>query len=378
MKLRRISICIMFLVVLCGCGLLRENSYVVVKPHNEEYEVSVDSDVITVSSYLSLKNAILNMVEDGNEEGVIRAEAYSGNISEDLRQAVYEVSKLSPLGAYAVSTMTYDYSRIVSYYEIHINTTFRRTQEEIRSIEYVTDIEALRTKLQEAMETYETKIILHVGDYDSFDLQSEIETIYLEHPEFALELPEASMDLYPENGTQRIIEIKFSYIHSTQELMECRDELREQLDQISLIYGSSNTDYNNARRFYNRLGRDAILEQTQDDSRSLVNSVYGVLIEECATSYGFAQAYRLLLESCEIPCQLIAGQKNGAVQYWCLAEIDGSYFYVDPSMAAGGENRDDFLMGNAELEENGYVWDAENYPLVELPEYLKSSSDDES
>ena len=114
--------------------------------------------------------------------------------------------------------------------------------------------------------------------------------------------PEASMDLYPENGTQRIIEIKFSYIHSTQELMECRDELREQLDQISLIYGSSNTDYNNARRFYNRLGRDAILEQTQDDSRSLVNSVYGVLIEECATSYGFAQAYRF---SCWSPVRFL-------------------------------------------------------------------------
>lgn len=368
----------MMLALLCGCGFLREKTYVVVEPHDEDYGVSVDSDVLTVNSYLSLKNAISNMVEDGVEEGVVRAESYSGNLSEDLSQAVYEVSELSPLGAYAVNTMTYDYSRIVSYYEIHINTTYKRTKEEIRSITYVTDTDALQIKLQEAMEEYAPKLIVRIGDYSSFDLQAEVEEIYLDHPEFALELPEVSMEIYPENGMQRILEIKFTYAHSAQELLECRDALQEQLEQLSLIYGSSNAEYTNARRFYNRLGRDAVLDPLQDDSSSLTNSAYGVLVEERATSYGFAQAYRLLLQSCDIPCRLISGQKNGMAQYWCLIEIDGSYFYVDPSTAAGGQNQDEFLMGNAELELYGYyMWNAGDYPMVELPDYLKPAADAE-
>ena len=175
--MKRLVLCTLLLTLLCGCGFLREKSYVVVEPHNEDYGISVDSDVLTVNSYLSLKNAISNMVEDGVEEGVIRAESYSGNLSDDLSQAVYEVSELSPLGAYAVNTMTYDYSRIVSYYEIHINTTYKRTKEEIRSIDYVTDVDALRGKLQEAMETYAPKLVLRIGDYNTFDLEAEVEEI---------------------------------------------------------------------------------------------------------------------------------------------------------------------------------------------------------
>ena len=86
-----------------GCGLLRETSYVVVVPHDEDYQVSVDSDVLVVSSYLSLKNAILSMVQDCRDEGVIRAEHYTGELSEDLSQAVNEVTQMSPVGAGDIS-----------------------------------------------------------------------------------------------------------------------------------------------------------------------------------------------------------------------------------------------------------------------------------
>lgn len=376
--MKRLTVCAILLLTLCGCGFLQENSYVVVEPHDEDYDVALDSDVLIVNSYLSLKNAILNMVEDATEEGIIRAEAYSGNLAEDLSQAVYEVSKVSPLGTYAVSSMTYDYSKIVSYYEVHINTTFKRTREEIQSIVYVTDMDALRAKLQEAMANYETRLVLRIGDYTSIDLEEEVDTVYLEHPEFVFERPNTSLELYPESGTQRILEIRFTYVHSAEELAECQKILQERLEQLSLIYGSSNSDLTNAKRFYNRLGRDAVVEQTQDGSRSLTNSAYGVLMEERATSYGFAQMYRLLLESCDIPCQLIAGQKDGAPQYWCLIELDGAWFYVDPSTAVGQENSEYFLMGNAELEKNGYyMWNASDYPVVELPEHLKAPSDND-
>ena len=137
--MKRILGCALLLLTLCGCGFLRENTYVAVTPHDEDYGITVDSNVLTVNSYLSLKNALINMVEDGVKEGVIRAEAYGGNLPEDLSQAVEEVSRQTPLGAYAVSSMTYDYSKIVSYYEIHVNTTFRRSLDEIQSVVYVTD-----------------------------------------------------------------------------------------------------------------------------------------------------------------------------------------------------------------------------------------------
>ena len=251
--MKRITICFFFLAaVLCGCGSLRNTSYVVVRPHNEDYGVAVDSNILTVSSYLSLKNALLNAVQDYASEIVIRAESYTGNLGEDLNQAVYEVTKMSPLGAYAVNNMTYDYSRIVSYYEINVNITYKRTEDEIRQIVYVTDLEAIREKLEEAMRGYDSRLILRVGDYHAFDLAGEVAAIFAEHPEFALELPETSVELYPESGTQRILDVKFTYMHTQEELQDYRAQIEDKASIIVTLYGMSNSQLTNARRIYQR------------------------------------------------------------------------------------------------------------------------------
>ena len=372
--MKRLALCLALILSLSGCGLLRKTTYTAVEPHDEDYEVSLDSNVITVSSYLSLKNALLNMVEDGVKEGEIRAESYRGSLSVDLEQAVEEVTELSPVGAFAVEHMTYDYSKIVGYYEIHINTTFRRSVEEIRSVVYVNDLTALRVTLREAMSSYEPVLRLRIGDYEPFDLKDEVTKVYMEHPEFALENPEASMEVYPETGTQRILEIRFTYRNKLEELMTWQEALSQQVEQLSLIYGSSNTDMTNAKRFFNRLGRDTMLvpDVDQDAESALTNSAYGVLIDNCGTSFGFAQAYALLARSCGMDCQVISGAKNGVEHYWCLVRIDGEDYFVDPSTAIEMQNTDYFLMGNQELSENGYlIWNASELPVVELPDYLK-------
>ena len=370
--MKRLVLCVILILCLCGCGFLKGTTYVVVEPHDDQTEISMDSDVTTVSSYLSLKNAILTMIEEGVKDGAIRAEAYRGSLAADLDQAVDEVLNHSPLGAFAVDHMTYDYSKIVSYYEIHINISFRRSLDEIRSVIYVNDINALRGKLQEAMSTYEATLLLRLGDYQPFDLRDEITDIYLEHPEFALENPETTMEVYPETGTQRILEIRFTYRNLPENLMEHKQDLQKQVEQLSTIYGSASTDMTNAKRLYTRLGRDAALVPDMEYDSMFTNSAYGALVENYATCYGFAQAYTLLLHACDIDCKVIAGAKDGAEHYWCLARIDGEYYYVDPSNSVDAQNMDYFLLGSAELEAQGYLmWNTSDLPYVELPEYMK-------
>ena len=357
---------VLLAAILCGCSW-RDTSYVVVKPHNEDYGVAVDSNTLTVNGYLSLKNALLNAVQDCASEIVIRAESYSGNLGEDLNQAVYEVTKMSPLGAYAVNNMTYDYSRIVSYYEINVNVTYKRTEDEIRQIVYVTDLDAIREKLEEAMENYDSRLILRVGDYHSFDLAGEVSRIFTEHPEYALELPETSVELYPESGTQRILDIKFTYMHTPEELQEFQAGMNEKISDIASLYGRSNNQMTNARRLYQRLGRDAVVER-QDETRTLSNCTYGAIMENHASSYGYAQAYILLLEQAGIRCRLMEGQKNGLLHYWCLVFLDDDPYYVDPSLASEENGNQWFLLGSRELEMFNYTFlGEEEFPRAELP-----------
>lgn len=370
--MRRVFACLLCLALLSGCGFLRETTYVDVSPHDEDYGVNTDSNVLTVTSYLSLKNAILSMVEDGSDEGEIRAETYSGDLSEDLSRAVYEVTQMTPLGAYAVANMTYDYSRIVTHDEIHINIVFKRSPEEIRNVRSVTDVDGLRDQLQAAMETYDTHLVLRVGDYDPIDIAAEVAQLYLKHPDYVLEKPEATMELYPQSGASRIADIRLTYLHTPEELQEARRELEERIVELTALYARSGSLITNLRLLFNRLGRDTAVEQVDADDRSMTNSAYGALVEGRATDYGFAQAYALLAEQCGVPCKIITGQLRGADHHWCQVELEGQPFYVDPSQALGKYAAWFFLMDNETLTALGYDrWNEGDYPASVLPGMLR-------
>lgn len=353
--MKRLVLMTALLMLLCGCGMGGE--YIVVEPHNEDFEVAVDSDAMKVSNYLSLKNAMLNLVKDGVEEGVIRAESYSGDITKDLDDAVYELSRTDPLGSFAVDYMTYDYSKIVSYYEVHIHTTFRRTVEEINSVVYVDSQEQLKQKLRDAMIGYEDAVIVRYSSYFDTSLKSLAEEIRRENPDAVFEIPEMSVTSYPENGTQRIQEIQLSYTTDREILKSYGQELQENVCDIAALYGSSLDEETSIRRLYDRLIRDGTLLADDGQRSFLEDSPYGALTQSCATSYGYAQAYCLLLREKEIPCTLVSGTLQEQLHYWCRLELSDGVFYVDPAMGVRNPDVPVLLMPEESLEELEYRLD---------------------
>lgn len=340
--------------LLSGCSLWGGREYIRVQPHDEGYEVAVDSNAITISSYLGLKNAILGFVEEGVEDGVIRAEAYPGEITEDLDDAVYEVWRSDPIGAYAVDYMTYDCSKIVNQYEIHIHTTYRRSVEEIESIGYASDMDTVRVRLADAMEEYQSILTLRVGDYQEFDIEAVLADIYIENPEFAVEHPNVSLTTYPENGSQRILEISFAYSLDQETLMECRSDAEEILSLISKLYGSNNDDVFCARRLYDRVRRDGVLLNQQQSDSIYADSVYGALVEDSATSLGYAQAYLLLLDSKDISGSLVESTYMGQKHYICRLILEDEVYYADPSPSVVQSDYDSFMMTEEALSAYGY------------------------
>lgn len=344
---------LILILLLSGCNLFGERSYVVVEPHNEGYEEAVDSDAVTVNSYLGLKNAILDFVEGGITDGVIIAEGYSGDITGDLDDAVYEVWRADPLGAYAVDYMTYDCSRIVSQYEIHIHTTFRRTLEEIQSVVYVGDSDSVSLQLRDAMSVYAETLTLRVADFEQLNIQQLTEQVYENNPSFALELPEVSVSSYPESGNQRIVEIKFLYDSDPARLREYSREVNDLMEDILKIYTVENDEEICAKRFYNRTNRDGVLVTEQEDM-PFADSVYGALILDRATSYGYAQTYIVMLDSVNIPCTLAEGTLMGQKHYWVRLMIDNTIYFADPSMPLILGDTNEFLMNENQLKDFGY------------------------
>lgn len=343
------------LLLLGGCSGFRTDSYIQVEPHDEGYEVAIDSSAVTVSSYLGLKNAMADMVEKCVTDGVIRAEGYGSELTEDLDNAVYEIWRVDPLGAYAVDYMTYDCSKIVNYYEIHIHITFRRTEEEIASVVYASSTEELKERLRDAMADYSPKLLARVNDYQEMDYVDLMQQVYEDHPEFALERPKLTVSTYPENGSQRILEFDFTYDLPQNTLLEMQREMQEAVDYISKLYGSANDDAVSVRRFYNRVIRDGVLLNDQDVTTLAPDSAYGALVNDAATSFGYAQTYRLLLRNNDIPCVLIRSTLRNEVRYLCLVTLEEKDYYLDVAEGVMVKQSDSFLMTQQELEYLGYI-----------------------
>ena len=353
--MKRILAMLLAIALLSGCTPFRHSSYVSVTPHNEEYQVAVDSSALTVSGYLSLKNAILGLVEDAVEEGVIRAESYSGDLSQDLSSAVYEVSRGDPLGAFAVDYMTYDYSQIVSYYEIHIHTTYQRTLEEIQSVKSTSGIEGVRSRLRDAMGDYDAILRIRVEDYGSLDIDELVEQVFEDNAEFALELPQTDIKAFPDSGSRRILEITFRYPHTKTTLETYQQETANQVEKLAALYGSENSDAASAQRLLERLIRDGELTT---ESTGFSDSAYGALCLNKATSLGFCQAYLLLLREMNIPCHLVRGTYGVERMVWCQLQLGGESYYVDPTRGLVTGDTTGALIPEASLTALGYVLDS--------------------
>lgn len=351
--MKRILAMVLAIALLTGCTSF--HSYVSVTPHNEEYQVAVDSSALTVSGYLSLKNAILGLVEDAVEEGVIRAESYSGDLSQDLSSAVYEVSRGDPLGAFAVDYMTYDYSQIVSYYEIHIHTTYRRTLEEIQSVKSTSGVEGVRSRLRDAMGAYEPLLRIRVEDYGSLNIEELAQQVFEDNAEFALEMPQTEVTAFPDTGSRRILEITFRYSHTQASLESFRDETADQVEKLANLYGSANSDAASAQRLLERLVRDGELTT---DSTGFSDSAYGALCLNKATSLGFCQAYLLLLRKMNIPCHLVHGTYGVEKLVWCQLQLSGESYYVDPTRCLVTGDTNGALIPEESLTALGYVLDS--------------------
>lgn len=62
-------------------------------------------------------------------------------------------------------------------------------------------------------------------------------------------------------------------------------------------------------------------------------TVEGALIRNQAVCGGYATAFQLLLHKLGIQCACVTGYGNGMPHAWCLALLDGAYYYVDPTWA---------------------------------------------
>lgn len=351
MKTRLAATLLAIVLLLSGCTSLFQRSYYSATDH-VDYTVEEDSSVLRAESYRGLVDAMLYFVNEHFTRGVVRLYNYTGDVESDLASACREITREDPLTAYAVENISYDYSRIVSYYEVTVSVTFSHTQAEIDAIHSVPGMASLRPLLDEAIASFSPGLTLRVSYFsgDEESLRTMAALAYCAAPQCAFGMPEMEVKFYPDTGAQRIIDIAFRWPGDKKTLEMRSAELMAEADlflsRIPPLEGTY-TPGELAEQFrLNTLPADP----------AGAEDPYSALTGAPATLSAHMLALELLFHRAGLEAVYVSGFSGGADTSWLIVKTGEDYSHLLP----GGESV--LLLSDREMTELGFLWRTDLYP----------------
>lgn len=339
-----------------------EREYQSVEPHIRLSVAEDDSNAVWAESYSELQSAILAQVKAHQEVGVIRLKNWKGDVEEQLTRACDEISHSDPLGAYAVDRIQHSFTRMVSYYEATITIDYRRSAEQIAAVTTVTGSGAIRAELLDALDGFVPETVFQINYFDETQdadyIRNLIREAYYDLPAAALGMPEAQVNLYPDAGSRRVVEVLLTYPEDTKTLQGKRVQLEDAATDLVEPYRTGLADRVLASVLF------STLRERSDADGAAGTTAYHALVEGAADSEGMALAYKELCDLTELPCQVVEGDLDGVSHFWTIVTLEEGSFHVDPS------REDGVLLTDSQMARAGYTWPEGEYPVcgeAEIP-----------
>lgn len=198
------------LCLLTGCASLLEREYSTVEPHSSTFWESEAAGTLRAESYQDVVNDVLLLIGRHTESATIRLYNFSDDmtVAETLEQATTEIQQETPMGAYAVEYITSSSHSQRGYYEISVQISYRRTEQQVQAVVNATSIEALPSLLDAALESGKSELAVRIGywreDEDQARLEAMVSQIREKHG--LTESPAWTVTCYPASGPVGLIE----------------------------------------------------------------------------------------------------------------------------------------------------------------------------
>ena len=195
MKRRLIVLCIFCVLLLGGCGW-PDGNYHSVTPHREQ-SGSIRTENLVVSNYEELLEAMEAVVSKGTESSIINVVNYdSFLLEENLANAAYHIRKIYPIGAYAVESLDYEVGSNTGKTAIALTITYRHSRTEIRKIRNAQDGEQAKKLIGDALDNFETALVLKIEAYEQLDVTQIVQDYALENPQNVMEIPQVTWEVH--------------------------------------------------------------------------------------------------------------------------------------------------------------------------------------
>ena len=346
MKKRLLCALLCACLTLSGCAPMLARDYVSVTPHKSTTTDAGSSSALRVETYQELVNSLSYLISSGADEGVVRLYMQTPQAEDDLSAARLEVLQELPLAAYAVENISYEIEPLLTYTEARVSISYSRTQQEISSILSVTGISAVRSALSTALSQFSPECVLRISFFDQGEdyVLDLIHQLYYENPDYAQGFPDLDVNIYPNSGRQRIVEVTFGY-ETSAALLSDRVLLLDQACQR--IIGTLNAAGSGSPT----TAADAVLSAGGylPDGGS---TGYSALLEGGANAEGLALAYASVCSRLGISCKVARGLYNGQPHFWNVVSTEVGWRHIDLSRP----NALATFSTDEGWAEEGYLW----------------------
>lgn len=350
---RFVSMILLLCLLLGGCSAWLDGSYVSVKPH-EEQDSQTDEQIISVSSYSSLHRALSSLVWDGAEGAVISVANYNQlTVSRDTRAAVQDIMTNDPIGAYAVEDILFELGTSAGKPAISVEVQYIHDGKEIQKIQKMQHMEEAGEAIAQALDNCDSGIALYVEQFEETDLAQWVEDYGSQNPDKVMEVPQVTVNVYPESGSDRVVELKFVYQNSRDSLRVMQAQVLEVVD-AAVDRAAAEAPENLFAGMYTQLNG---LTQSSQQGTSLTPA-YSLLIHGVGDAKAFAAVYAAMCRRVGLECIVVAGTRSGEPWSWNIICRDGVYYHVD--LLRCRENG--AFSGRTDKEMTEYIWDYSAYP----------------
>ena len=355
MKRAAIALVLVFCMALSGCGSLLTGEYLWEQPHYIPSVPNSGQDIVA-SNFEELVCVITDAIEEGVETFTVSVAQYDRNtLHQDVDKATDVVCRTNPVAAYAVSNIFSQIGTSAGETVLLVQVRYLHDQTEIKKIQKVADNDEALAAIAEAMKNCDSGIVLRIEHYEQQDFLLAIEAYSQVYPQFVMEAPQASANVYPETGDSRVLEIRFNYVNG-------RDALRDMQEQVLKLFDASVNIVSvteKPREKYNQLYSLLVDRFQKYTIETSITPAYSLLLHGVGDSRAFAVIFSAMCREAGLTSYVVAGTKGGKLWYWNIVQVDGTYYHVD-LLRSKGEGNMRLLTDN--IINEGYVWDFSAYP----------------
>ena len=345
MRARPLAALALALALLPGCGWM-DGSYVSVTPHQVPLGQSQAVNTRRISTYTELRSALVGLIDEGAAEGLFSLAEYPReDVERDMERAVHYAMGAYPLGAYAVESIDYDLGTGLGAIALSVDIAYRHSREKLDGIRTVRWTSGAEKAIADALDEGAQELVLQITGYQEEDFTQFVRSFAEENPDRVMEIPGVTVQVFPDRGDTRVLELTFYYRTDRETLRSMREQVQPVFSSAALYVSGQSSAYTKFSQLHTFL-----TERFDYTIASTSTPAYSLLCQGTGDSRAFSLVYAAMCRRIELEARCITGTKDGLEHWWNLISIDGTWYHLDLTASRQFQPMTDEQM-------TGYDWD---------------------